>query len=110
MRRSKLLHLANSRQVRVTQEAGADANVIREEAARPDGVLPVGVEPTNTADMTQGQIVLLQESKAELERMGPNPAVLGQSNNSASGRAQLVRQQAGLTELTPALGGIEAIA
>lgn len=107
MRRSKLLHLVNSRQVRITEQAGSDANLIREEAARPDGVLPIGVEPTNTGDMTQGQIVLLQESKAELERMGPNPAVLGQSNNSASGRAQLVRQQAGLTELTPALGGVE---
>jgi hypothetical protein len=49
---------------------------------------------------------LMQESKAELERMGPNPAVLGQSNADSSGRAQLVRQQAGLTELTPVLGGI----
>jgi hypothetical protein len=33
--------------------------------------------------------------------------VLGQSAASASGRSQLVRQQAGLTELTPSLGGIE---
>lgn len=107
MRRSRLLHLANSRQVRVTEEMNQDADVIRAEAARPDGVLPYGVEPSATGDMQQGQIILLQESKSEIERMGPNPAVLGQGASSASGRAQLVQQQAGLVELTPALGGIE---
>jgi hypothetical protein len=108
MRRSKLLHSVNSRQVRMTEQ-GMDTNAetVRAEAARPDGILPFGVEPTTTGDKDQGQIILLQESKAELERMGPNPAVLGQGNADASGRAQLVRQQAGLTELTPALGGIE---
>lgn len=109
MRRSKLLHMVNSRQVRITDNSGPESSidVIRDEAARPDGVLPFGVEPSQTADMQQGQVLLLQESKSELERMGPNPAVLGQSNQDASGRAQLVRQQAGLTELTPVLGGIE---
>ena len=108
MRRSRLLHLANSRQVRITDLGGPEqaADIIRAEAARPDGVLPYGVEPSATGDMQQGQIVLLQESKSEIERMGPNPAVLGQGASSASGRAQLVQQQAGLTELTPALGGI----
>lgn len=109
MRRSRLLHLANSRQVRITDLAGPDqdAEVIRQEAARPDGVLPAGVEPALTGDMQAAQVQLLQESKSEIERMGPNPAVLGQSVQSASGRAQLVQQQAGLTELTPAIGGIE---
>lgn len=109
MRRSRLLHLANSRQVRITDLNGPeqDADVIRAEAARPDGVLPAGVEPAMTGDLQSAQVALLQESKSELERMGPNPAVLGQGHSGASGRAQLVRQQAGLTELTPALGGIE---
>jgi hypothetical protein len=109
MRRSRLLHLANSRQVRITNIDGPeqDADVIRAEAARPDGVLPPGVEPATTGDLQAAQVQLLQESKSEIERMGPNPAVLGQGNADASGRAQLVRQQAGLTELTPALGGIE---
>lgn len=109
MRRSRLLHLANSRQVRITDQAGPEqgSEIIRAEAARPDGVLPFGVEPAATGDMQAGQIQLLQESKQEIERMGPNPAVLGQGANSQSGRAQLVQQQAGLVELTPALGGIE---
>lgn len=109
MRRSRLLHMVNSRQVRITDVNGPEIGIdaAREEAAKPDGVLPYGVEPAGTGEMQAGQIQLLQESKAELERMGPNPAVLGQSNKDASGRAQLVRQQAGLTELTPVLGGIE---
>lgn len=109
MRRSRGLNMVNSRQVRITDQAGPDVdiNTVREEAARPDGVLPYGVEPVQAADIASGQFQLLAESKAEMERMGPNPAVLGQSNQDASGRAQLVRQQAGLTELTPTLGGIE---
>lgn len=109
MRRSRLLHLANSRQVGYDKDVQMehDADLLRKEAARPDGVLPPGVIAMPTGDLQMAQVQLLQESKAELERMGPNPAVLGQGNADASGRAQLVRQQAGLTELTPALGGIE---
>lgn len=108
MRRSRLLHMVNSRQVRQTDmSASVDAAQARAEAARPDGIIPYGYEPASTSEMAMGQINLLQESKNELERMGPNPAVLGQGASSASGRAQLVQQQAGLTELTPALGGIE---
>lgn len=108
MRRSRLLHLANSRQVRITDQAlDVGVDQVRAEAARADGVLPMGVEPSITGDMQAAQFQLLQESKNELERMGPNPAVLGQSASSQSGRAQLVQQQAGLTELTPAIGGIE---
>lgn len=108
MRRSRLLHMVNSRQIRQTDlSAQVGSDVARQEAAKPDGVIPMGYEPTSTAEMQMGQINLLQESKSELERMGPNPAVLGQGASDASGRAQLVRQQAGLTELTPALGGIE---
>jgi hypothetical protein len=109
MSRSRALHMLNSRRVQITDESGPaiDANTIREEAARPDGILPYGVQAADNGDLTQGQFSRMQEAKAELERMGPNPAVLGQSNLSASGRAQLVRQQAGLTELTPVLGGLE---
>lgn len=109
MSRSRGLHLLNSRQVRITDPNGPDvaADTIREEAARPDGILPFGVETVPNNDLSAGQMARMTESKAELERLGPNPAVLGRSNQDASGRAQLVRQQAGLTELTPALGGIE---
>jgi hypothetical protein len=109
MSRSRALHLLNSRTIRVVDPAQVEvaADVAREEAAKPDGILPIGYDFASNNDLSQGQMMRLQEAKAEIERMGPNPAVLGQSNASASGRAQLVRQQAGLTELTPVLGGIE---
>lgn len=108
MRRSKLLHLVNTRQVRQT-ELGSEMSLqtVREEAAKPDGVFGYGWEPVPTNDLAQHQASLLQESKAELERMGPAPGILGRQSADSSGRAQLVRQQAGLTELMPVLSGIE---
>lgn len=107
-RHSKLLHELSNRQVRQTQmgsEVGLD--VVRKEAARPDGVLPFGWEPVTRTDITSGQAQLLSIGQAFLERMGPSPEMLGRQNASSSGRAQLVRQEAGLTELAMLYGGIE---
>lgn len=109
-RRSKLLHLINSRQVQENQPGslmGMDADEVRKEAARPDGVLPSGVQVIQTTDMAQGQVQMLQYATAEIERMGPNPAILGRQGADASGRQTLLRQQAGLTEQAVVLGGIE---
>jgi len=109
-RRSKLLHLVSVRQVQESEYgalAGADVELVRKEAARPDGVLPSGVQVVPTSDMASGQASLLAEAKAEIERMGPNPAMLGRQGADSSGRAQMVRQQAGLTELAIIFGGVE---
>ena len=106
-RRSRLLHLANSRQVQVdpqSQAAAVDSAELRREAARADGVLPAGAVIVQTTDIASGQAALLQESKAEIERMGPTPAVLSQEGSNRSGRASLVLQQAGMTELARPLG------
>ncbi|MEA5212586.1 hypothetical protein, partial [Xanthomonas fragariae] len=80
---------------------------IRKEAARPDGVLPSGVQIVNQSDKSAGESQLLAEAKSEIERMGPNPAVLGRTGESQSGRANLIRQQAGMTEQAIVFGGIE---
>jgi hypothetical protein len=108
-RRSKLLHLVSVRQVQEAQPGMGmgEVDAVRAEAARPDGVIPSGWMVVNTNDMAQGQAQLLAESKAEIERMGQNPAILGRQNADTSGRAQLVRQQAGLTEFAVIFGGIE---
>ncbi|MCA0358725.1 MAG: hypothetical protein LCH78_18075 [Proteobacteria bacterium] len=108
-RRSKLLHRTSSR---VVQEAApgqgyGSIEEVRREAAKPDGVLPSGWQIVNTGDMAAGEAQLLAEAKAEIERMGPNPAILGRQGESQSGRANLVRQQAGLTEQAVIFGGIE---
>lgn len=108
MQRSKRLHLLNSRRVRQV-DLNADQNIqlVRDEAARPDGVIPFGYEVADNLPAAMGHAALEADGTGELERMGPNPAVLGRDASSASGRSHLVRQQAGLTELTPDLGGLE---
>lgn len=111
-RRSKLLHLTSVSQVEADPQSmlAADptsAEIARAEAARPDGAIPPGWRKVSTQDMSQGQIALLAEAKAEMERMGPNPAVLGRSGEDQSGRALLARQQAGLVELALLYGGLE---
>lgn len=100
-RRSKLLHLLNSAQIQAEDPSAIDVDVdtARIEAARPDGVIPYGWKRVPVTDMTAGQAALLAEAKSELERFGPNPAILGRQGADASGRAVMARQQAGLTEL-----------
>ena len=106
--RSRSLHLMNSRQITVdptSLAATVDTETLRTEAAKADGVLPPGATINQTADMTQANMLRNQEAKGEIERMGPTPAVLGRNESgSQSGRARLVSQQAGLTELARPLG------
>lgn len=108
-RRSKLLHIANSSQIQASDPAAieVDADVARQEAARPDGVLPFGWTKVSNTDMSMGQSALLAEAKSEMERFGPNPAVLGRQGADTSGRALLARQQAGLVELAVVLDQLE---
>lgn len=110
-RHSKSLHLINSRQARVSPAAGIDANDARIELSRPDGILLAergDVEVLPHQDMTAGNMQMLTFMLGEMERAGPNPAVLGRGGESQSGRANLVRQQAGLVELAVVFAGIEA--
>jgi hypothetical protein len=86
---------------------GTDADVVRKEAARPDGVIPFGYKRVPLNDVVTGQVQLLEQAVAEIERFSPNPAILGRQGADTSGRAQLVRQQAGMTELAVVFGGIE---
>jgi len=106
--RSRSLHLMNSRQVQYDVNSGGnpvDSEIARQEAAKADGVLPMGWSIVQTSDLTQANMVRNQEAKAEIERMGPTPAVLGRNEaGSQSGRARLVSQQAGLTELARPIG------
>lgn len=104
-RESKLLHLLSTSQVEQKQ-AGAeqDIDTVREEAARPDGVLPFGFERVATPDVVAGHVQMLQFAIAQMERFGPNPAVLGREGADQSGRALLARQQAGMVELALLFG------
>lgn len=107
-RRSKALHLLNSR--RVISEKGAvdDIEVARREWAKPDGWVETNpglkMEPDQTTIQDfKGQLEMLQEAKNEIENFGPNPALIGQGLEDSSGRAIQLLQQAGIAELGPYL-------
>jgi hypothetical protein len=109
-RRSKLLHLLNTRQT-VAVKGVIDAAEVKRQLSMPDGhielnpeafedgVRPFEIIPTN--DMTAGQALLLQEAKQEIDLVGPNASLLGQAQGQQSGRAIMAQQQAGLAELAP---------
>lgn len=100
-RRSKALHLLNSK--KVVAEAGAVENVeqARREAARPDGWIEVNpdmrFEFVDEPGLVAGQFQLLQEAKAEIDASGVNPALEGDLQ-APSGRAVEALTQAGLAE------------
>jgi hypothetical protein len=107
-RRSKALHLLNTR--RVVSEKGAvdDIEVARREWAKPDGWIETNpglkMEPDQSSISDfKGQLEMLQEAKNEIENFGPNPALIGQGLEDSSGRAIQLLQQAGIAELGPYL-------
>lgn len=108
-RGSKLLHLLSVSQIQADNPGAitVQADEARKEAARPDGVIPCGWKKVPTTDMAMGQAQLLAQAKADMERMAPNPAILGRDGNDQSGRALLARQQAGLVELATLYAGMD---
>jgi hypothetical protein len=108
-RRSSALHRLVAKQVEVADPTAmaTDVDTVRQEAAKPDGVLPPGFKFADSRPEVAGHLELLQEAKGEIERMGPNPAVLGRDGTDSSGRALLARQQSGLMELSNLYGALE---
>lgn len=109
-RRSKALHLGNTRRMIVRDGQGLDVEKIRTEAARPDGVIvvPPGAEAPVFDDAHAGQelnaqLGFLQDAKTEIENYGFNPALMGTGVSDMSGRAIALQQQAGIAELGPYL-------
>jgi len=103
-RRSKALHLMTMRQVRVAPGAAMNRRELSRELARPDGIVEAEAddfEVLPTADMASAHASLLQEAKAEIDMMGANAALEGETGESSSGRAVLARQQGGMVEIAP---------
>lgn len=103
-RRSKALHLFTMRQVKMTKGV-ADPADVRQQLARPDGLVMLEGDKDDvfeilpTGDLASGQAALLQEAKDEIDLMGANAALAGETGESASGRAVLARQQGGMVEI-----------
>lgn len=106
MRRSKGLHIINSRRLILSKGAFDDIETARREWARPDGVLEVngnvaeGAKADDQSFDFAGQMKLMENAIAELENYGPNQALIGDAANQ-SGRAIALLQQAGMAELGP---------
>ena len=108
---SRALHLANSRQIMVSDPnvpPDVSAEEAKREAAKPDGAIPSGWSPVPTQDLMQGIQMMIADARQALVRQAPTPAVLSDASTaSASGRAKLIQQQAGMTEIARALGRLE---
>lgn len=106
-RRSKALHISNSR--RLLTEKGAFDNVeeARREWSKPDGVLEhnkgFAVTPDDTQADLASQLNFLQEAKAEIESMANVTPVTeaGGAPRNMSGRALNLLQQGATAELGP---------
>jgi hypothetical protein len=113
MRRSKALHLLNTRRMIIDKGALDDIEIGRREWAKPDGILEknpgLEITPDDAAKMNdfKGQLEMLQEAKGEIENFGPNPALIGQGLEDSSGRAIALLQQAGMAELGPYLSSFK---
>lgn len=102
-RRSKALHLLNSRPVIAEQGAVEDVEMARREIAKADGYVEVApgmrFDVVDAPGLVQGQFALLQESKAEIDTSGVNPALEGEGGGSKSGRHQEMLMMAGMAEV-----------
>lgn len=109
-RRSRALHLLNTRQIELEDGAVDNVNVTRREAAKADGVIvrnkgfELNIRDNN--DLAQGQVVLLEEAKRRIESVGANSSITGKNEQSQSGRAIQAKQQAGVLELTGVMEGL----
>ena len=113
-RESKLLHQLNSRQTMGIKGA-VSVTAMKAAMSRADGHIEIdpsimdaaremGMQPftvMQNQDQTVGQFQLLQQNRASIDNIGPNPALVGQAQAGASGRAIQAQQQAGLAELAP---------
>ena len=107
-RRSKLLHMANSRQTMGEKGAIDSVKALKRELARPDGHVeynpgvdgkrPFEIIPN--ADIAASQFALLQEAKESIRGMGATEALQGSADGD-SGRAVLAKQQGAMRAITP---------
>lgn len=102
-RRSKSLHLLMGRPVVAETGAVEDVDAAKVEIAKANGWLEVnpGMRfefADNPAELS-GHLGLLQEAKNEIDLLGPNAAMQGKGDRSASGRAIMANQQGGQIEI-----------
>lgn len=108
-RRSKALHISNSRRLIMEKGAVDDVETARREWARPDGIVEKNPGRSLDPDTAQSQADLaaqfqfLEEAKNEIEQYGNvNVAAMAPSTlSNLSGRAIELLRQPGMAELGP---------
>jgi len=110
-RRSKFLHLLSVRQTMGRRGAVADVQAMKRELAKANGHVEYDGEKGDfdllkTGDMAEGQFVLLNDAKNELDAVGFNAQMSGQRQGDLSGKAIANLQNASTNELTPLFAGI----
>lgn len=111
-RRSKALHSLSSRQTKAVKGAVEDVPALKRELAKPDGHVEVNgdsadFEILNTNDLAQGQLLLYQDAKAELDAVSLNAQLSGErQGGDLSGRAIQKLQAAGTMEINGLFSGL----
>jgi hypothetical protein len=106
-RRSKALHLLSARQIITTKAAIDDKKIleVKNELAKPDGIVQVNSDVKDfvinpTSDFAQGQVLLYQDAKAELDATSFNAQLSGErQKGDLSGKAIDRLQSAGTLEI-----------
>jgi len=112
-RRSKSLHGINSRQTMGIKGAVSSVADMKRELSKFDGHVEISTEavedaarvgmrpfeilPTN--DQISAQMQMAEDAKNEIDLLGANAALAGETGESTSGRAVLARQQGGMIEI-----------
>jgi len=116
-RRSKALHGINSRQILTVKGAVDSLSELQRQTAKADGVIELNIEAFEDAarvgmrpfeilpnnDQITGQLAMFEDAKNEIDLLGANAALAGETGENQSGRAVLARQQGGMVELASLL-------
>lgn len=109
-RRSRLLHMAMGRPFVTEEGAVEDIDEAKREMRKPDGAIRVNpgarFEILDTSVEVAGHAQLLQHATNEIELQGPNAVMQGKGERNASGRAKLIDQQGGQTEVFPLMDNL----
>ena len=85
------------------EKGAVDVNKVKQELAKANGHVEVNpgmtFELLDTNDRAQGNLLLYQEAKGEIDSIGANAALSGEPDSNLSGKAIQRLQQGGMAEL-----------
>jgi hypothetical protein len=101
-RRSKALHILNTRQVVADENATEDWDDIKAEVDRPDGLIRVKpgtrFDFSSDTQLANEHVMLMNQDAEYIERTGGvNDEMMGRQTNAVSGKAITARQELGTT-------------